>query len=736
MIKINQVANLLRSPKTKISGDKAAELNCPSCQQPEAYAMEHPDGNITIGCNRKNNCNLGQGGEKPAKAFFPHLFAATPSGSRWTAPVIQLLKEKNLTGSFYDNMQATFSKYTSNGSEVRIPACRFLLDNHTKEKPSYNSRHPLIYDDKKGKEVKAKNFGDTSKGVWLPRAITEFNEVVIVEAPYKGIALLEYGLNNIVSLTSSGQKNPDNLKWIQEHKEQIKNKKTSFVLAMDNDNAGLSCIEGWIKWLDANHLDFGIALCPDGKDWNDFQITKESLNECLSRGDNYLKDRDKKESEESAKVIQIVEPIKEETSLEYFTELPPCNIAKELATIMKANYKDWPIHVCIYASTSLLAHIFQGYIKTESNGCISAYNIILGVTGSGKSNVIDLLKALCYEINPLLEPLKAPSNTSFIQRFNEQPNQSIVKFEGEYLLDLYKLYKTKHRDSSYSTILDLHGSHEHKKFMGQKQATGKNSKDDDKFNYDTIIGPTFGFIGGGTPEDWAIIANDKTFLTGGLGTRIEICDWGKVCEETPYSQSNFTPRTEPFRHIIQRLKLLCESLDKLYSCNNRKIVTNSPEALSVLDPYSLKVKRKINKTKPGTVPPSRNTELVNRICSRIAAADMELVGNSLTNPIVSPELMNWAIKFVENSFSHFKETSTVDLSPDKLWVDRARDYLKKRGSQGASRSQLGNFCKPAPAVERRNLLIQERIEDGEWIILNKRIIDSRYNKPNSVTLKI
>ncbi len=237
------------NPKAREVGEKINHINCPSCGKPDAYAYAN-EPNVII-CHRMNQCG-----------------------------------EKTLTRHLYEDLFNTFEeRFTATETNPRATAEAFLqsrgLDttrfNFTQGQVSENGKaYPTVKIEFEGVSFQRlidyqgsnKNRLTAFKGTYFAtKSVNQAKQVFLVEGVFDALVLEQIGIPAIANLSS--MHNPESC-----FKEGV-----SYVLALDNDSAGLKAVRKFRVYLDSKNISYSVSLPPKGKDWNDLLINGDLAEE-------------------------------------------------------------------------------------------------------------------------------------------------------------------------------------------------------------------------------------------------------------------------------------------------------------------------------------------------------------------------------------------------------------------------------------------------------------------------
>lgn len=251
--------------KYRISGEYINGLKCPACGKIEGFA--HADNPMAILCHRNNECGV----NTPTKEIYPDLWRDLakdypPTSSNPTATARAYLESRGLNadliefkqGEIYD--RDTKKEYQSLVIEQDGVKFERLIDYSGKDKNRLTGYKGKVF---------------VTNGALNPDCETVF----VTEGIINALSLEQCGYPAIATYSSGSI--PKEWYESNQHKQ--------FVLAFDNDNAGIKGIQKTIecfKTLDVTH--YKIALTPRGKDWNDLlignQINEKTIEKAYWQG--------------------------------------------------------------------------------------------------------------------------------------------------------------------------------------------------------------------------------------------------------------------------------------------------------------------------------------------------------------------------------------------------------------------------------------------------------------------
>lgn len=260
--------------------DKGRHLEagvCPQCQKKELFISKAQPWQLM--CNRRNNC----GYIESTRVLLPEIFdqyekrfEQTPADPHAAAKAY-LEENRGFNVARLAGMYSQERCKVKNGNTfatVRFP----LWDNHYWERL-------LDLDAVKANEGKKANisWGCQYAGrAWQPtrQAINNGDTVWITEGIFKSIALIEAGQKSISAISCSNI--PTQV--IEAHKD----KNITWVIALDNDAAGVHESSRWLDKLTPLKQNLRVALPQVGEDWDDVhrlgRLDEQYLSESFWRG--------------------------------------------------------------------------------------------------------------------------------------------------------------------------------------------------------------------------------------------------------------------------------------------------------------------------------------------------------------------------------------------------------------------------------------------------------------------
>jgi len=251
--------------KYKISGAYINGLKCPACGKVDGFA--HVDSPMAILCHRNNECGV----NTPIKQIYPDLWRDLskdypPTPTNPTATARAYLESRGLNADLIDFKQDKVYDKTTN---KEYPSLVIEQDGVTFQR--------LI--DYSGKD---KNRLNAYKGKVYQSALAlnpDCERVFVVEGVIDALSLEKCGFAAIATYSSGAIPKG----WYEENQHK------HFVLAFDNDTAGISATKKTISYFkELGGFNYSVSLAPRGKDWNDLlvgnQLNEKSLLKCDWRG--------------------------------------------------------------------------------------------------------------------------------------------------------------------------------------------------------------------------------------------------------------------------------------------------------------------------------------------------------------------------------------------------------------------------------------------------------------------
>jgi len=230
---------LLDNPKAREVEGKLNYLKCAECGKNSCYAWS--DKPNVLMCNRLSKC----GAKTPTKEIYPHLFINFAERYPVTS------SQPNATAKAYLQSRALdTTKFEYHQEKVTVEGkvyCTVVI--------SFNSVVFQRLIDYSGPD---KNRLSAYSGKYFASQSVEMaRQVYVVEGVFDALSLEQVGIASIASLSS--MHNPKNC-----FKRGV-----SYVLAFDNDKAGLKAVRKIKAYLIQEEIEFSVQLPPSGKDWND-----------------------------------------------------------------------------------------------------------------------------------------------------------------------------------------------------------------------------------------------------------------------------------------------------------------------------------------------------------------------------------------------------------------------------------------------------------------------------------
>ncbi|MET4706700.1 toprim domain-containing protein [Endozoicomonas lisbonensis] len=259
---------------------------CPDCNRNSVWVKRDKPGRVY--CDHQTSC----GYTETTKELYPDLFEnysdrcpATPEDPRATARAY--LEDRGFNSGiivdWYD--QGCMQCYGLYAPTVRIPLWGNLFEERIIDKKHVQ---------KIGRKSNFSSKEDKTDKHWEPPGfkLEENDSCVITEGAFDAWVfyhLKHFEVADYKAVSSFGSGNlPRNL--IKENA----GKNILWILAYDNDEAGLKALPGHIRFIEELGERYQVMLCQPGMDWNDVYkkkdedghstLTREYLNDCLWRG--------------------------------------------------------------------------------------------------------------------------------------------------------------------------------------------------------------------------------------------------------------------------------------------------------------------------------------------------------------------------------------------------------------------------------------------------------------------
>lgn len=279
------VTRLIEQYQCKDRGEHLREGRCPSCEKKTIWTWKDKPGMVQ--CNRVNQCAWAA----TTKDLFPDLFEnlnkryqPTPENPNATADAYMSLVrgfEPGKIKGWYEQ-----GKFWHPRSDKGTATVRFWLDAGKTVMWERLIEDVTIVDEDGDLEVRNKNFRGSFKGLWWEPPglqIGTGDQVWLCEGILDAIALSLSGIK-AVAIMSSGT-------FPSARIDEYRGRKILWILALDNDKAGLSALRKHAKRLRDMNERVGAALPSESRikeDWNDLhqkgRITEEDVDRYLHYG--------------------------------------------------------------------------------------------------------------------------------------------------------------------------------------------------------------------------------------------------------------------------------------------------------------------------------------------------------------------------------------------------------------------------------------------------------------------
>ena len=412
--------------------------------------------------------------------------------------------------------------------------------------------------------------------------------------------------------------------------------------------------------------------------------------------------------------------------------MPPGYAGELIEAIHDQLQQTTPLHVTITLVSQVLpATVFQGYICTPiKSGAISAFNLIIGPQGSGKTDTINNLHQLRRFIMQ-----KEPKGQFERQRLGLTPwpasGGALMKSFGTYnpmmitsdelLTKLHTCYhKDKNGDGMLGDILSAWScSSDGVGLMGQVAQ-------DEKYDQKPVENPILSMFGGGVSSQWHKLSSDDDFMSRGIGTRFEITEWGKLI--VPTNKDRINRKIQIVGHLED---LLCRQRDLYQSLRDNPDINKgsrlpakaSKKVMDMAYEFFLENIHKVNARDvyQTDMNESRLYELALRSATRLACLEAMATpnGKNIHGLEITEDMMQWSIDYVRNRFEIAEQEANQDRSPDSLFKDKVVNYIKKKPN-GATINQIMR------SPGKRSTLSPKEKRDAIQDLVNSRDIDLKF----------
>jgi hypothetical protein len=417
------------------------------------------------------------------------------------------------------------------------------------------------------------------------------------------------------------------------------------------------------------------------------------------------------ESAPIAQVIPLPKKPEPEPKLEYMVGLPPEGLYRDLILEIEKEWIQFPRHISMFIAHIALAPIFQGIIKTPKGGTICTYAVITGIMGCSKTNAImKWMEPFLREIDPRIISPHNASDTGLKKMYGEDGvyNNSATMMIEEVLGTFKKWHLQAERgDIINQTINGL---------WGGTNLARRVAADSDKYGTEEVVSPSLSIIGGGTTSEWIALTQNSDFLSKGLGSRLEMVEWGNVIYKRGQTYQSNMNRYKRFTDHFSSLRK--NLLGSVYSYDNRKEIgwgEGAEDLFESKQEYCHEETNKFIDNPDGHRGVSlRLPEMALRMATRIAACEMEVLSPNVTSePVISKELFAWCWEYVYNRDLIYKVSSDKDNSDESTYRDRSLVELAK--GVPMKKSALTRKCAKRLKLKpvERDAVLNELRDSGE-----------------------
>ena len=507
-------------------------------------------------------------------------------------------------------------------------------------------------------------------------------------------------------------------------------------------NHGSKPFQLWKAWSQANDK-LGRWKESDVRTWNSFgsgkinykkifQIAKsQGINPATVIGTPAMPGIDESIENLRTAQTQVIE-LEVDKKVSFKNGMPPGYAGELIEAIHEQLQQTTPLHVTITLVSQVLpATIFQGYICTPiKSGAISAFNLIVGPQGSGKTDTINNLHQLRRFVmqkdpkgpfeRPRLGLTPWPASGGALMKAFGTYNPMMITSD-ELLTKLHTCYhKDKNGDGMLGDILSAWScSSDGVGLMGQVAQ-------DEKYDQKPVENPILSMFGGGVSSQWHKLSSDDEFMSRGIGTRFEITEWGKLV--VPTNKDRINRKIQIVGHLedlLGRQRDLYQSLRDNPDINKgaRTPATASKKVMDMAYDFFLENIHKVNARDvyQTDMNESRLYELALRSATRLAC--LEAMANPSGKGIhgleITEDMMQWSIDYVRNRFEIAEQEANEDRSPDSLFKEKVVTYIKKKPN-GVTINQILN----GPG-NRSQLSSRER-RDAVQDLVNSREVECKF----------
>lgn len=296
--------------------------------------------------------------------------------------------------------------------------------------------------------------------------------------------------------------------------------------------------------------------------------------------------------------------------------------------------------VALAGAIGLLAGITGRAYNISGTG-LNQYILMLAPTGTGKEaaalGIDKLMNAIRMQVptsSHFIGPSEIASGQALVKHLNK--NNCFVSLLGEFGLRLQSMSNSNAHGAEISLrrmILDLFNK------SGHEQVFRPSIYADKDKNIEATLSPAFSILGESTPERFYSVLNED-MISEGLLPRFNIIEYSG---KRPARNLNHLNIAVPI-FLVDRLALLAATAEQIMHSKKVINVEMTKEAETILDIFDKKCDARINGT---------SKEIVRHLWNRahmkvLKMSGLIAVGVNLSDPVVTPEYVEWSKALVEN----------------------------------------------------------------------------------------
>jgi hypothetical protein len=241
-------------------------------------------------------------------------------------------------------------------------------------------------------------------------------------------------------------------------------------------------------------------------------------------------------------------------------------------------------------------------------------------------------------------------------------------------------------------------------------------------------------FGGGVTAQWKKLSADEEFMSRGIGTRVEVTEWGKLIIPTKPRTNRRLRINGELEELLTRQKDLLKFLraDAKINRKNRKEVGCCEEVRAMIFQCEVENKTKANlRDESDSRNETRIAELSWRAATRLAILDASVSANGkvLNGLIITPEHMAWAMDYVTNRFAIAEQTAQEDNSDEGKFEEAVMRLLAKNKKLKTTLSEISRKTgrRSGLKAHERKLVLDEMLASKQIITFDSGFYLPQHN---------